>query len=256
MYTYNRASGSLATVPQSGSGELVATGTPATLNDGCVGPLPGALAGKIALIRRGTCGFYNKAINAQHAGAIGVVLYNNVAERSADRRADPSRCGARHDSGRGDYRGDGASIFGGLAANHTLTWTDQVLETPLATAGWCPTSARSARTPNSASSRTSAGPAVRSTRRGRTSSSAATTRSAHVDGSPARRRSGGADPAGEDKKISPAMVRTLLMNTALPKAVNIAPTSGLLEPRAAGAGLAQIVTQSRRLPGHSGKISP
>src|SRR5207247_4459050 len=79
MYTYNRAAGSLATVPQSGTAELVATGTPATANDGCVAPLSTALAGKIALIRRGTCGFYNKAINAQHAGAIGVVLYNNVA---------------------------------------------------------------------------------------------------------------------------------------------------------------------------------
>ena len=46
----------------------------------------------------------------------------------------------------------------------------------------------------------------------------------------------------KDRKISPAMVRTLLMNTALPKAVNIAPTSGLLEPTwRQGAGLAQIV---------------
>jgi len=38
------------------------------------------------------------------------------------------------------------------------------------------------------------------------------------------------------------MVRTLLMNTALPKAVNIAPATGLLEPTwRQGAGLAQIV---------------
>ncbi|HEY4554975.1 MAG TPA: S8 family serine peptidase, partial [Lysobacter sp.] len=35
--------------------------------------------GKVALIRRGTCGFYDKAINAQNAGAVGVVLYNNTA---------------------------------------------------------------------------------------------------------------------------------------------------------------------------------
>src|SRR5258708_13456007 len=46
----------------------------------------------------------------------------------------------------------------------------------------------------------------------------------------------------KDKKISPEMVRTLLMNTALPKAVNIAPATGLLEPTwRQGAGLAQIV---------------
>jgi minor extracellular serine protease Vpr len=31
----------------------------------------------VALVRRGTCGFYNKAYNAQTAGAIAVVLYNN-----------------------------------------------------------------------------------------------------------------------------------------------------------------------------------
>src|SRR5439155_1417347 len=47
LYTYNRAAGSLATVPQSGSGELVATGTPTTANDGCVAPLSTGLAGKI-----------------------------------------------------------------------------------------------------------------------------------------------------------------------------------------------------------------
>src|SRR6266487_3045066 len=62
LYTYNRASGSLATVPQSGSAELVATGTPTTTNDGCATPSSGLVSGKIVLIRRGGCGFYNKAI--------------------------------------------------------------------------------------------------------------------------------------------------------------------------------------------------
>jgi len=61
----------------------------------------------------------------------------------------------------------------------------------------------------------------------------------------------------KDKKISPAMVRTLLMNTALPKAVNIAPTSGLLEPTC---GRVQVSrrssTQSRRLPGSLWKTPP
>src|SRR5207247_4104457 len=85
-YGYNRAGGSLALVPSSGSGEIVFTGDPTFLGDGCVNaPAPGSLTGKIAFIRRGsppggpTCGFYNKALNAQHAGAIAVVLYNNVA---------------------------------------------------------------------------------------------------------------------------------------------------------------------------------
>lgn len=42
---------------------------------------PGGLEGKIALVPRGTYSFYEKALNAQNAGAIGVVLYNNVAGR-------------------------------------------------------------------------------------------------------------------------------------------------------------------------------
>jgi hypothetical protein len=36
------------------------------------------VAGKAALVSRGTCGFYQKALNAQNAGAIAVVIYNNV----------------------------------------------------------------------------------------------------------------------------------------------------------------------------------
>lgn len=77
---YAPASG--APVPAtSGSAEMVRTGTPTTANDGC-DPLPaGSLAGKVALIRRGTCPFYAKAANAQNAGAAGVVLYNNSAGR-------------------------------------------------------------------------------------------------------------------------------------------------------------------------------
>jgi minor extracellular serine protease Vpr len=70
--------------PTQGSVPLARTGTPASDADACLvsgeSPLPaGSLAGKIALIRRGTCGFYEKSMNAQNAGAVGVVLYNNVA---------------------------------------------------------------------------------------------------------------------------------------------------------------------------------
>lgn len=38
-----------------------------------------SLTGKIAFIERGTCGFSVKALNAQNAGAVGVVIGNNVA---------------------------------------------------------------------------------------------------------------------------------------------------------------------------------
>lgn len=47
---------------------------------GCVAAANGeALTGKIALIQRGACAFVTKVLNAQAAGAIGVLIYNNVA---------------------------------------------------------------------------------------------------------------------------------------------------------------------------------
>ena len=44
---------------------------------------PADVAGKIALVDRGTCLFVDKARNVQAAGAIGVVVANNVADPSA-----------------------------------------------------------------------------------------------------------------------------------------------------------------------------
>jgi uncharacterized repeat protein (TIGR01451 family) len=62
----------LALDPSDGAGVLT--------TDGC-SPLTnaGAIAGNIALIDRGTCGFAVKALNAQNAGAIAVVIANNAA---------------------------------------------------------------------------------------------------------------------------------------------------------------------------------
>ncbi|MFC4638790.1 S8 family serine peptidase [Deinococcus hohokamensis] len=56
--------------------------TTTTTNDGCTvsgGFAPNSLTGKAVLIRRGTCSFYEKAFNAQQAGAAAVILYNNAA---------------------------------------------------------------------------------------------------------------------------------------------------------------------------------
>ena len=67
--------------PTSETGWLARTGTSVSTNDAC-DPLPaGSLDGMIALVRRGTCSFYQKAINAFNAGALGVVLYNNTTGR-------------------------------------------------------------------------------------------------------------------------------------------------------------------------------
>ena len=64
--------------PTSGSATIERSGTVTTPDDGCNPFLPGAYTGKIALIRRGSCGFYVKASNARDAGAIAVVIYNNT----------------------------------------------------------------------------------------------------------------------------------------------------------------------------------
>ena len=84
---YNAASGAPAP-PTSGSLPLVkanAVGTvpPGVLpaNDGCTAVPAGTYTGNAVLIRRGTCGFYNKARIANIGGASAVVLYNNVTGR-------------------------------------------------------------------------------------------------------------------------------------------------------------------------------
>lgn len=75
---YTNAAGA-PTAPTSGSLPMDKTGTPTTPNDACT-PI-GDMTGKAVLIRRGTCGFYEKARRAQLAGASAVVLYNNVPGR-------------------------------------------------------------------------------------------------------------------------------------------------------------------------------
>jgi minor extracellular serine protease Vpr len=59
--------------PTSGTGEIVSIG------DGCTAPAAGSLTGKVALAARGTCTFGAKAVNAINAGAVAVLISNNVA---------------------------------------------------------------------------------------------------------------------------------------------------------------------------------
>ena len=56
---------------------LVADNTGASSTDACE-PVQNNVAGKIALIDRGTCPFTVKVLNAQNAGAIGVIVADNV----------------------------------------------------------------------------------------------------------------------------------------------------------------------------------
>jgi subtilisin family serine protease len=65
--------------PFSGSYPMARTGATPSTAEGCVASPAGSFTGKVVLIRRGTCGFYDKALHAQNAGASAVVLYNNAA---------------------------------------------------------------------------------------------------------------------------------------------------------------------------------
>ncbi|MFL5951082.1 MAG: S8 family serine peptidase [Gaiellaceae bacterium] len=242
-YGYNRAGGSLASVPTSGSGDFVFTGSPAVGNDGCTALPAHSLDGEIAFIRRGTCGFYNKALTAQHAGAVGVVLYNNQAG-ALNPSVAPAPSGAEPVliPVAAITAGDGAAIFAGRASAHALTWTDQTIEAPLATAGVSSdfssfgTDAELQLKPDIGAP----GGQIYSTwphqqYGGHNSISGTSMAAPHVAGLAALILQ------AKHMNIAPAQVQTLLMNTALPKGLNIAPTAGLEPTWRQGAGLAQIV---------------
>ncbi|MBQ0116792.1 MAG: T9SS-dependent M36 family metallopeptidase [Flavobacterium sp.] len=59
---------------------VLATDAVGDVNDGCTAfTNASAMANKIALIKRGNCNFTEKVINAQNAGALAVVIMDNVA---------------------------------------------------------------------------------------------------------------------------------------------------------------------------------
>ena len=130
---YNQAAGAPA-APQAGAFPMARTGTPTAVDDGCVALPAGSLAGKLVLIRRGTCGFYVKAFNAQQAGAAGVVLYNNVAGFiSPTVEGTP----AITIPVVAVTASNGVLIDGRIATASpvTLTWTDGVTSEPQSTGG-------------------------------------------------------------------------------------------------------------------------
>jgi subtilisin family serine protease len=108
--------------PTSGTLPMARTGTPTTVDDACA-PIAADLTGHAVLIRRGTCAFHIKALNAQIAGAAAVVLYNNSAGRFSPTVAGTPAITipvvAISDA-------EGVLINNRLAAGPVdLTWTDQ-----------------------------------------------------------------------------------------------------------------------------------
>ena len=61
------------------SGQIVLANDGTAPNDDACTPLVGNYAGKIVLIRRGTCGFESKVSQAQAAGAVGAIVMNNAS---------------------------------------------------------------------------------------------------------------------------------------------------------------------------------
>ena len=121
-------------VPNSGSFPMARTGTTTTTNDGCNPLAPGSLTGAVALIRRGTCSFTIKATNAENAGAVGVVLYNNNPPNSGF--ITPSISAPVTIPVVFINETAGALIDAGLAAGPvTLAWTTVVANFPNPTGG-------------------------------------------------------------------------------------------------------------------------
>ncbi|HEX7137586.1 MAG TPA: S8 family serine peptidase, partial [Vicinamibacterales bacterium] len=118
--------------PTSGSSPLARTGTATAASDACNPLGAGSLTGKVALIRRGTCSFHQKSINAQNAGAVGVILYNNAAGF-----LNPTVAGtpAVTIPVVAITAANGVLIDGRVAGGPvTMTWTNQVASEPNPTA--------------------------------------------------------------------------------------------------------------------------
>ena len=129
---YRGGSGS-AQEPSSGEMPLALAGRDQSGQENTACGAIGDVAGKVALIARGTCSFHQKALRAQQAGAKAVVLYNN-----APGAITPSLTGeppitipvVMID------QADGQAITQRLSAGPvTMTWTDQWLTRPNPTQG-------------------------------------------------------------------------------------------------------------------------
>lgn len=124
--------------PTTGGAALARTGTPTSAADACsvqqpdgafVSPLAaGSLTGRIALIRRGTCTFYEKSRNAEVAGAVAVVLYNNAAGYISPTVAAPNAAAPPVTVPVvAILAADGVEMNNRIAAGQTnLTWTDDL----------------------------------------------------------------------------------------------------------------------------------
>ena len=112
--------------PITGSAPIAGMPTGNTL--ACAALVAGSLTGRVALIPRGTCTYAAKAQNAQAAGAVAVVIFNNVAgllQMPLSGVTVPTMMISQ---------ADGNTITSRLGAGVTLTWGSSV-NTPQALGG-------------------------------------------------------------------------------------------------------------------------
>jgi minor extracellular serine protease Vpr len=142
-YGFNPA-GSAPLPPTTGSLLMAKTWTGAAPNpatstvaaptaDGCSALPAGSLTGLAVLIRRGTCGFQVKALNAQNAGAAAVILYNNQAGaiNATVAGTPPITIPVV-----GITAAQGVALHNAIAAGPTtLTWTGDYVGYPFGTGG-------------------------------------------------------------------------------------------------------------------------
>ena len=234
---YNPATGA-PPPPTTGSLVVARTGTITTPNDGCDPRPAGSLTGKAALIRRGTCPFAQKSLNAQNAGAAAVILYNN----------QPGQLGATVAGGGITIPVVGITAAFGEELNRrmdapgfelTMTWTDDLASAPQPTAGLVSSFSSSGPTADLGFKPDLAAPggSIYSTypleKGGYATSSGTSMASPHVAGAAAlliQARPG----------ILPAEVRDILQNTAVPVAA-LAPNGTAIDATLRqGAGLIHI----------------
>ena len=77
-FTAGQTPGSVTAAPVQPAGGIVipATPTPSSASGCTAADFTGFTAGRVALVQRGTCTFGTKAVNAQAAGASGIIIFN------------------------------------------------------------------------------------------------------------------------------------------------------------------------------------
>lgn len=234
---YSAATGAPAP-PTSGSAAMARTGTSTSTADACSALPAGSLSGKVALIRRGSCSFYQKSFNAQNAGAMGVVLYNHIAGRIS-----PTVAGSPaitipvvsvSDS-------EGVLINSRLATGPvTMTWTNQIASFPSATGNLISSFSSYGLSPDLALKPDIGAPggSIYSTwpiEQGSYATLSGTSMaSPHVAGTAALLLQAAPNTSSQS-------VRGLLQNSAVPKAWSLNPGTGLLDHvHRQGAGMVRI----------------